>query len=136
MNNAVYYITFTYWILSSILAVLSNGFIIFISYSMISSSANHNRWSLKVDQITVISILYLAVMDFMYGLTLLMIIVNDIVLLGGDRGESIFGAPAEINAPIMLMNYRTVNNVLNRINVMSWTANIIIILLISMYRLG
>ena len=89
-----------------------------------------------MDQITVISILYLAVMDFMYGLTLLMIIVNDIVLLGGDRGEGIFGAPAEINAPIMLMNYRTVNNVLNRINVMSWTANIIIILLISMYRLG
>ena len=89
-----------------------------------------------MDQITVISILYLAVMDFMYGLTLLMMIINDIVLLDGDRGEEIFGAPAEINALIMLVNYGTYNIVLNRINVMVWTAIILIILVISIYRLG
>lgn len=36
----------------------------------------------------------------------------------------------------MLINYGTLNMILNRINVMSWTANIIIILVITVHRLS
>ena len=131
MNDLVYYSTFSYWILSSILAILGNGFIL-----LVTSNVSRDRWSLRVDKITVTFIFYLSLMDFLYGVTLLIMIINDIFLLNVEQGVDIFGSPAQINAPIMLINYKLLNIVLNRINVMSWTANILLILVITLHRLS
>ena len=89
-----------------------------------------------MDKITVTFIFYLSLMDFLYGVTLLIMIINDIFLLNIEQGVDIFGSPAQINAPIMLINYKLLNIVLNRINVMSWTANILLILVITLHRLS
>ena len=131
MNDSVYYLTFTYWTLSSVLAILGNGFII-----LVTSNLSKDKWRLRVDKVTVTFIFCLALMDFLYGITLLIMIINDIFLLQPEQGVNIFGFPAEINAPIMLINYGVLNIVLNRVNVMSWTANIVIILVITIHRLA
>ena len=131
MHDSVYYLTFTYWTLSSILAILGNGFII-----LVATNLSKDKWGLRVDKITVAFIFCLSLMDFLYGVTLLIMIVNDIFLLHVDQGVDIFGYRAQINAPIMLINYGMLNMVLNRVNVMSWTANILIILVITIHRLS
>ena len=133
MNDATYYTVSSYWILSSLFAILGNGFIILISTSVFTS---FSKWSLQIDKITVTFILYLSIMDFLYGASLLAIVINDTLLLRGDRGKVLLGGDMEINVHVMLLHYGTFNIVLNSINVMSWTANILLILLITLHRVG
>ena len=118
---------FIYWISASLLCLVGNSFTIF---------ATLTHKNIGIDNVCVVFIGYLAVADFMVGVTFLPMVLNDIILLEtGQLSNLTEEEQISINLPIMLQSYGGFNRAMNCLNIISYTSNIVFIFGITLHRL-
>ena len=125
MNLSEYVTTFTYWILSSLLGLASNSFVIWVALSYRGNTG-------AVSKASVTFILYLALSDLVYAGSFLGLVLNDLYLLESgavDRDR------VHVNMPMEYHYFSLANRVVGRINIISYTMSIIFIFSITFHRL-